>query len=247
MILDNGLISLTLDPSRASIAALTDKATNLSAQLAPSAGPASGMNAIFKDAVFQIVSTEESATAPSLTLAATASELKLSKTFALKAGARGYEVTLKLENLTASEREVLFGEQFSFSAPFIAASSEIVTSSVSYFDPKEEPVLRMRWPNLADGTDLSRVRCGEGESKKYFLTDFAEGRCRIVTPAAKVALDLTWDAQLLNYCWLTEQPGSIQLAPFSGMPDALEQGHGIVTLEANSSISTHFAVTLDSI
>ena len=44
---------------------------------------------------------------------------------------------------------------------------------MSYFDPRDEPMLRLRWPKA-------------GSSPQLFLTDFSEGRCSIENPARKL-------------------------------------------------------------
>ncbi len=233
MILENDLIRLTTDPARgATISGLLDKTTGRDYAIAP------GMAALLHDRSFDVNDR---------TLSAISSDgaLRLSKLFTLVTGERAVEISITIENLTAVERDVLWGERFAFNAQTLGPSCRVLAPIVSYFDPKEEPVLRMRWPNLVDGTDLSSARCiTPGETRTFFLSDFAEGTCSLAAAASGSEIVLSWDVHQFSYCWLEETSGGIALAPFTGMPDAVNEGHGTLTLPPNGSVSTRFVIRI---
>ncbi|MEI6234599.1 MAG: hypothetical protein WCT04_16210 [Planctomycetota bacterium] len=246
MILENALLRLTLDLAHgAAITGLFDKTSGLDCADAPtsSSGP-TDIHAAFHTRDFSIVASTPGI---SVTLAATSADgtLKQTKTFALIPGKRSLQLAFTLENLTARERDILWGEHLAFGAPFVNASCEIAAPIVSYFDPKEEPVLRMRWPHLVDGTDISRTRVTQpNDIRTYFLNDFAAGTCGITNADKKLSLTLGWDTGVFSYCWLTEALNRITLAPYTGMPNALEEGHGTLTLPANGSVATSLSISI---
>src|SRR6185295_6828209 len=113
---------------------------------------------------------------------------------------------------------------------------------VSYFDSRDEPVLRLRWPMLANGTNLAATRSAGAESRRIFLTDFNEGRCAVVNTSRKLRMELRWDAALFPNCWIEEQAGQLSVGPFSGLPSAVEDGHGLVSISASQPMKTRFEV-----
>jgi hypothetical protein len=248
MKLQNDWVILTLDARAASIIGLYDKTTKIEFTASPSAEKKlAGVAALFADQPFALIGETSNAEGSSAIFASLSHDnsLKLTKAFAIKTGARGMELMLTLENLGALERDILWGERFEFAAESFGPGMHILAPAVSYFDPKEEPVLRMRWPHLADGTDLSQSRSlPDSELKTYFLTDFAEGKCGLASPEKHVAIELQWDAQQYSYCWLDETSQSIALSPFTGMPDAINEGHGTLALPGNGSVSARFTVEI---
>ena len=248
MILENAFVVLTLDARAASIIGLYDKASQTEFTTPPSLEKEqAGVAALFADQPFALTSEASDADGRSVSLAALSHDgsLKLTKCFAVKSGARGAELTLTLDNLGALERDILWGERFDFSAAAFGPAMQILAPAVSYFDPKEQPVLRMRWPHLAAGTDLSLPRTlPEGARETYFLSDFADGKCGLACPEKHVALELEWDAQQFSYCWLELTAQSVAISPFTGMPDAINEGHGTLTLAGNGSVSARFTLEI---
>jgi galactose mutarotase-like enzyme len=181
--------------------------------------------------------------------------LTIAKTYALPAGANVLSLSETVTNPSDSELAVFWGQHIMLGAPFYGADTYIETSAASYFDPREEPILRLRWPLLNDGTDLSKVGPGTLGAKLFYLSDFAEGRYRVVSPRQKLAFEMKWDALQFPYCWLMENTSSGQanwwgnrdslcLNPFTGLPQALREGHGLLTIPARGSVTARFEVTV---
>jgi len=202
---------------------------------------------------FELNSVGESASGCSATMTALTvrTPFKLVKTFALKKN----DPTLYLEetatNLGAIDLRVHWGQHPMLGAPFLDEKCRIETSATGFFDAKDEPMIRLRWPER-DGVDLSRVRGPESrEGKMVFVTDFDTGKYRIVSPTWHLAFEMVWDAETFPYCWLYENAGQVgapwfgrmyalALEPFTGLPNALSEGHGLLDIPAGKSETVRF-------
>lgn len=249
MLLENDLIRVTLEPARSGrLSGFYYKPAGLDFIAASGVGPPElGVHALFQDARFETIAAILDEATSSATLSARSKDgsLKLSKSFSLKDGGIEFEILETIENLGAQEREILWGLRVPIGPPFLDGHSEIQAPAVSYFDPREEPILRMRWPKLADGTDLSSARCNRpGEKRTFLLTDFGEGVCRVISRSRKLGVEVCWDAKMFPYCWLEESAEMLSLSPFTGLPNALEEGHGTLTLPAGGSATAKFIVRI---
>jgi len=166
------------------------------------------------------------------------------KRFALRAKSPTLVIEETLTNTNNEECAVLMCARVAFGAPLAGVDCRIDAPVVSYFDPREEPILRMRWPKLADGTDLSNSRAAGTETRKFYLTDFSEGLCRLVNAARKLSVEVHWDAAQLPYCWIEERENEISVAPASGLPSAAEDGHGLIAIPAGASATMRTEIRL---
>ncbi len=148
LILENNLIRLAIQTGgpagHSTLSSLHDKPSGVDLLHARNIARAkSGIDALFHGSGFEALSEQRDCTGGTVTMSATCPDgsLRRSRTFTLREGERGYAIEVILENLTIHEREVLWGETFEFSAPFVSADSEIQAQPVSYFDPKEEPAV----------------------------------------------------------------------------------------------------------
>ncbi len=249
MLLENDQIRVTLDPNKgAALSGFYYKSAGLNFIASSGASiPEASVHALFQGMRFETISTSQNESATSATLSARSQDasLKLSKTLTLKKGEIEFEIAETIENLGAQEREILWGLRVPIGPPFLDGHNEIQAPAVSYFDPREEPILRMRWPKLADGTDLSTTRCARPEEAKTFLlTDFGQGLCRVISRSRKFGVEVCWDEKMFPYCWLEESAERLCLSPFTGLPNALEEGHGTLTLPAGDSATARFALRI---
>jgi len=172
---------------------------------------------------------------------------KLVKTFSLKAGDPRLYIEETATNTGSTELAVHWGQHPLFGAPFLDEHCYVDVAATGYFDSRENPMVRQRWPKDLEGHDLSKVRAANSQTTKMiFITDFDEGKFRLVSPTWKLAFEMRWDAEKFPYCWLYEscnQSGSpwwgrgymLALEPFTGLPKALEEGHGVITIAAGAS------------
>jgi galactose mutarotase-like enzyme len=203
---------------------------------------------------FELTAVEENENGCSATITAFTHRTpwRLQKTFSLKKN----DPTLYLEetatNMSPQDLEVHWGQHPCFGAPFIDEHAYIEAPVSSFFDDRDEPRLRHRWPKTPDGIDLPKIGAPNSRTTKMvFLTDFAEGKYRIVSPTWKLAFELNWDAAKFPYCWYYENcnlPDApwwgrayfIALEPFTGMPKAIEEGHGVLPIKAGKSETVKF-------
>jgi len=177
---------------------------------------------------------------------------KLVKKWSLKKN----DPTLYLEetatNLGETDLTVMWGQHPFYGAPFINGECTINFPATGYFDTADEPMIRKKWPAL-EPRDLRQVGAVNSDTgKMIFVTDFDRGFYRINSPAFKLALELEWDADKFPYCWMYEccsdkkvQNGrsyGLAVEPFSGLPKAIEEGHGVIPIKAHASESAAFAM-----
>ena len=177
---------------------------------------------------------------------------KLVKTFSLKKN----DPTLYLEetatNLGMTDLTVMWGQHPFFGAPFIDEHCIVEIAGSSFFDHNDNPMVRRRWPLTGAGIDLSKVSAHKPISgNTFFVTDLSEGKYRIVSPTWKLAFELCWDAAKFPYCWMFSMTNSksapwwgrgygIALEPFTGLPKAIEEGHGVISIAADKSETVRF-------
>ena len=177
---------------------------------------------------------------------------KLVKTFSLKKN----DPTLYLEetatNLGTMDLSVMWGQHPFFGAPFIDEHCIVEFSGTSFFDRNDKPMVRRRWPRTEAGIDLSKVSAhGAVTGSTFHITDFNEGKYRIVSPSWKLAFEMCWDAAKFPYCWLFTTTCSkgppwwgrgygIAVEPFTGLPGAIEEGHGVIPIAAGKSETVRF-------
>lgn len=244
VVLENETLKAGIDATRgACLRELHYKPAGANLVVIACAFDTSGIHAQFQNLPFEAIAERRDETGCSLALQAAFENMKLVRAFSLEHGESCLCLDETLENLDTHEREMLWGWGVALGSALIDSDTRIDAPAVSYFDPREEPILRMRWPRLADGTDLATTRCTSGgKVRRVYLTDFNEGRCAVVSPARKLRVELRWDAAVFPYCWIEEHADAITLAPFSGMPNAIEEGHGLVAIPAGSSLTARFEV-----
>jgi galactose mutarotase-like enzyme len=181
---------------------------------------------------------------------------KLTKTFTLKKNDPTLYIEETATNLGTVDLTVMWGQHPIFGAPFVDEKTYIEVPATSYFDDRDDPRLRMRWPKTPDGIDLTKVGApGSGTGKMVFITDFEQGKYRVVSPTWKLAFELSWDATQFPYCWLYENCNErkspwwgrayvLALEPFTGLPKAIEEGHGVIHIAAGKSETVKFAAKL---
>lgn len=164
--------------------------------------------------------------------------LKLTNIVSARDGVLRLDETV--ENLGLNAVDVLWRQQLTLPGIFVCTGCRIDASAASYFDPREEPILRLRWPMQVDGEDLSRINFS-GE-KVYYLSDFSEGRCRVEQTELKIAVELCWDMTSFPYCWFNQRRDALCLSPCTGLPKALEEGHGLLSIPAGGRETAWFEV-----
>ena len=203
---------------------------------------------------FELNSVGEDANYASATMTALTvrTPWKLTKTFSLKKN----DPTLYLEetatNLGEQDLDVHWGQHPMFGAPFLDEHCRIEVEATGFFDAKETPMARLRWPHGRDGMDLSKVHGPKSRTgKMIYITDFGAGKYRLISPTWKLAFEMCWDAERFPYCWLYENAGELDapwwgraytlaLEPFSGLPRAIEEGHGLIPILAGQSETVRF-------
>ena len=177
---------------------------------------------------------------------------KLTKTFTLKRN----DPTLYSEETALNQGkvdlDVLWGQHPMFGAPFLDEHCYVEADATGFFDSREKPMARLRWPLSREGQDMSKVRGPAAHTgKMLYLTDFSKGQYRLVSPAWKLAFEMCWDAAKFPYCWLYENAGelggpwwgrayTLALEPFTGLPNAIEEGHGVISIGAGQSETVRF-------
>src|SRR5262249_27208170 len=152
-------------------------------------------------------------------------------------------------NLSHKDLNVMWGQHPFYGPPFIDAGCRIEIPATGYFDTADEPLLRRRWPNTEKGIDLRNVGTEDfPKGKMLFATDFDRGTYRIVNPTVKLAVEFNWEIEKFPYCWIYENaiPAlkttgrnyGLAMEPFTGLPKALEEGHGVLPVKALSSETT---------
>ncbi|HEY3325219.1 MAG TPA: DUF4432 family protein [Planctomycetota bacterium] len=175
---------------------------------------------------------------------------KLTKKYSLRKNDPTLYVEETATNLSVMNLEVLWGQHPMFGAPFLDEHCYIEMAAKTVIDPKDGR--RYDWPKANDGADLSAVRNPESRlGKMVFVTDFSEGKYRLISPTWKLAFEMRWDAAKLPYCWLYENAGelgapwwgrayTLALEPFTGRPKALEKGEGVLRIAAGKSETISF-------
>lgn len=240
--LENEFLRVGVDLEHgAALSELLHKPANVNV-LAPSGAP-NGFDAIR----FEAGPEQRDANGRSRVCTAVEQPPRWTKRFALKAGAPILVIEETLTNTNSEECAVLMCARVAFGAPLAGADCRIDAPVVSYFDPREEPILRMRWPKLADGTDLSNSRAAGTETRRFYLTDFSEGLCRLENAAQKLSVEVRWDAAQLPYCWIEERANEIRVAPASGLPTAAEDGHGLIAIPPGASATMRTEIRISAV
>lgn len=177
---------------------------------------------------------------------------KLTKKFSMRKNDPTLYVEETATNLGATEMAVHWGQHPMFGAPFLDDKCRVEMPATGFFDSKDDPMVRLRWPKNAEGLDFSLVRGPQSHAgKMIYVTDFSEGKYRLVSPTWKLAFELCWDAEKFPYCWMYENAGQLDapwfgrgytlaLEPFTGLPGALEEGHGVLNIGAGQSETVRF-------
>lgn len=205
---------------------------------------------------FRIDAIEESAESCAVTLTCFTQRtpFKVTKTFSLRANDAALRIAETATNLGEQDLRVHWGQHPTFGGPFVDASCRVECSATSYFLDNEDPPLRRKWPAQdANGRDLANVHSKEARlSRLVYLTDFAEGKVRLVSPTWKLAFEVEFDPAKFPYVWFFENAGilnapwfgraqMVALEPFSGMAGSLKEGHGLVKIPAGKSVEANFA------
>jgi galactose mutarotase-like enzyme len=205
---------------------------------------------------FELNSTEEDETHCSATMTAFTlrTPWKLQKTFSLKKN----DPTLYLEetatNLGNIDLTVMWGQHPFYGAPFIDEHCYLEMPATGFFDSADKPMARLRWPEK-EGRDFTKVgQPGSETGKMIFVTDFETGMYRIVSPTWNVALEMRWDAAKFPYCWVYENCNQksawfgraygLAVEPFTGLPKAIEEGHGVLPIAAGQSETVRFTLAM---
>jgi len=207
---------------------------------------------------FALKSINETADSAEATLVANCvrTPFRIEKKFSLKKDVPTLVLEETVTNTSSVEFVALWGQHPTLGAPFIDEHCRIELDATGYFNHFDEPMMRLRWPMLADGTDLSVVRGAQTNSgKMVYVTDFTEAKVRVVSPTWKLAYELKWNADIFPYCWLWENAGqtsapwwgrshALALEPFTGLKDAIEEGHGVIRLAGGASETGKFEASL---
>jgi len=203
---------------------------------------------------FEITAHEEDAEHCAVTLTGYThrTPFKLVKTFSLKRGEAALRIDEKVTNLGEQDLRVHWGQHPTLGAPFLDAACHVECSATAWFDSEEQPPLRRKWPAEKDGRDLARVGSKADRRTKFmYLTDFAQGLARVVSPTWKLAFEIEWDATRFPYLWFFENNGALNapwfgrahmlaLEPFTGMSNALQEGHGLLNIPAGQTVDVSF-------
>ncbi|MBI3831553.1 MAG: DUF4432 family protein [Planctomycetes bacterium] len=177
---------------------------------------------------------------------------QLTKTFSLRANDAALRIDEQVTNLGEQDLKVLWGQHPTLGGPLLDEGSFLECSATSYFLGEEDPPVRRKWPAQDNGRDLSRTLTKEARTSRfYYLTDFAEGKARLVSPKWKLAFEIEFDAARFPYLWFFENAGALgapwfgrahmaALEPFSGMSSALKEGHGLIKIPAGKSVEATF-------
>ena len=201
-----------------------------------------GAGSLLQNAPFEVRSELRDEKGSRATFAATAQGFDLARTYSIPKNEACVSVEETLSASNESELNLLWGWRIALATPFIDSSCRIETPAVSYFDSRDQPILRLRWPTLANGTNLATARCAGAESRRLFLTDFNEGLCAIENASRKMRMELRWDPAPFPYCWIEEKAGQLSMGAFSGLPSAAEDGHGLITVSRTEPMKTRFEV-----
>ncbi|MCW8131556.1 MAG: DUF4432 family protein [Planctomycetota bacterium] len=179
---------------------------------------------------------------------------RLTKTFSLRAGDPCLRIDEKATNLGEQDLKVLWGQHPTFGGPFVDAHCRVEGPATSYFLDGEDPPLRRKWPAQNEqGRDLGQVHGKDARmSRLVYLTDFAEGKVRLVSPTWKLAFEVEFDAARFPYVWFFENAGvlgapwygraqMVALEPFTGMAGSLKEGHGLLKIPAGQTVEASFA------
>lgn len=203
---------------------------------------------------FEVVELAESPERCALTVRALThrTPFEVVKTFALRKDEAALSIDERVTNLGAEDLDVLWGQHPTLGAPFLNPECVLECSATSYFAGDEDPPLRRKWPAEVAGENLARSRPKTArKTKMLYLTDFAAGRARVVSPPWKLAFELAWDAARFPYLWVCENDGTLGMPwygrsyflavePFTGMGNALKEGHGVLRIKAGATIETGF-------
>jgi galactose mutarotase-like enzyme len=204
---------------------------------------------------FELNSTveEENLCSATMTAYTLRTPWKLTKTFMLKKN----DPTLYLEetatNLGNLDLTVNWGQHPFYGAPFIDEHCRLEFPATGYFNHDDSPMVRLRWPDR--DKSLAKVgKPGSNTGKMLFVTDFEIGMYRIVSPTWNVALEMRWDAEKFPYCWVYENCNhtpawhgrayGLAVEPFTGMPKAIEEGHGVMSIAAQKSETVRFTLAM---
>ena len=154
-------------------------------------------------------------------------------------------------NLSPFDQEAMWGHHLAFGPPFLTPQCRIETEARTVIiademiSPRKYRPGRYAWPMAigADGKpcDLSYVPGPDGDRDIVYLTDFKQGGYQIVNPTLNMGLSVSWDAEVLPYCWYWQECGAdgypwygrhynIGLEPFAGYPT-----HGVAEATKNGS------------
>jgi galactose mutarotase-like enzyme len=205
---------------------------------------------------FELNSATESDTECSATMTAYTirTPWKLEKTFSMKKNDPTLYLKETATNLGAIDLTVMWGQHPYFGAPFIDDKCRLELPATGFFDHSEDPMIRRRWPMDANGRDLTKVGGQKsGIGRMVFVTDFETGKYRIVSPTWNVALEMCWDADKFPYCWMYENCNQkagwgrsygIAVEPFTGLPKAIEEGHGVLPIKGGESETVAFEMRI---
>jgi galactose mutarotase-like enzyme len=181
---------------------------------------------------------------------------KLTKKFSLRKNDPTLYVEETATNLGHMDLTVMWGQHPFYGAPFIDGECRLEAAAKTVLDHGEKPMVARPWPTSKSGADLSRVGMpGSAKGKMIFLTDFTEGKYRIVSPTWKLALEMRWDARKFPFCWLYENCNELgapwfgrayglAFEPFTGLPKAIEENKGVIRIAAHQSETVWFELRM---
>jgi len=176
---------------------------------------------------------------------------KIRKTFSLNSGDSTLSIEEQVTNLGEQEFDVLWGQHPTLGEPFLGADCRLEVAATSYFNPEDEPILRRKWPPQSGENFGECLPRDARRSRFVFVTDFPEGRARVVSPKWKLGFEIEWDAARFPYLWLFENQGTrnapwfgrarmLAIEPFTGMDTAVKEGHGLLRFAPGETVSTVF-------
>lgn len=190
-------------------------------------------------AEWDLVDIDESPTHISVTLATELlrTPLKVTKTLVLQ-DAR-LTIAESVTNLASTEVQFQWGHHIALAGALAAPGAELVIPSRPRVEIPDSTSDTYRfeggstqWPDgaLRDGTptDLSRLPDDDGTEGHFVLGPMTNGEVRVIGTGSAPQVTVSWDADLLPYCWVW--------MVFRGHPDWPMWGrHRLITIEPFTS------------
>ncbi|MCD9023531.1 DUF4432 family protein [Cohnella silvisoli] len=168
----------------------------------------------------------------------------LRKRLSLTSGRCALTIEETVENLSAVEIPVMWGQHIVFGHPFLNKNSYIEIAEAVDVIPHDTPICSIgrrvqgnrthRWPlaksETGESVDLSVLPERGTPSEMLYLHNFMAGLYKVVSPDKGISVAVQWDVSVFPYLWYWQEFGAttsypwygrhynIGLEPFSSMP-----------------------------